>query len=123
MKSCLRRRDWKGRMAPGAENKGIWLIETASWRQSRGPRSFYRAQLGCPLLVGRGVQTSGLIAIDARNPKSTRSLTPTSRSSKIFKELTSPSMGEANKRVFFEEVSNARHPWCRKEHGRGRWLR
>jgi hypothetical protein len=29
------------------------------------PRSFYRAQLGCPLLVGRRVQTSGLIAVDA----------------------------------------------------------
>jgi hypothetical protein len=34
--------------------------------RAEAPRSFYRAQLGCPLLVGRRVQTSGLIAVDAR---------------------------------------------------------
>ena len=33
--------------------------------RAEAPRSFYRSQLGCPLLVGRRVQTSGLIPVDA----------------------------------------------------------
>jgi hypothetical protein len=53
-------------MAPGAANKGIRPIETATRDRAGAPSFILPSVARLPLLVGRRVQTSGMIAVDAR---------------------------------------------------------